>query len=145
MSALQQPDLDFASVVRVTTHLPKWILLDDDEPLALLHSKFWGKSLMCEEPPWGNRQPQVSPQLGDEAQPMDVDGDGDDDDIITGPSILNIGIDGLPFSKIFIRADYIRVYNFLDHRETSRFSNGLAPAAVLTGQPGNGEFPLLFN
>ncbi len=128
-------DLDLASVVRVTTHHPKWTLLDDDEPLTLLHSKFWGKSLIFEEPPRRNSR-------RDEAQRMDVD-DDDDDDVIPGPSILNIDIDGLPFSKIFIRADYIRIYNFLDHREISRFPNGLAPAAVLTGQPGNGEFPLL--
>jgi len=128
-----QPDLDLASVVRVTTHLPKWIPLDDDEPLALLHSKFWGKSLTCEEP---LREP---PQLG-----MDLDDRVNlNDDLIDGPSILNIGIDGLPFQKIFIRAEYIRIYDLLDHRELSRFPNGLAPAAVLTGQPGNGEFPLI--
>jgi len=68
---------------------------------------------------------------------MDVD---DDDDVITGPSILNIG---LPSSKIFIRADYIRIYDFLDHLETIRYPNGLAPSAVLTGQPGIGKLPLL--
>ena len=74
---------------------------------------------------------------------MDLDDCDDDDDLIKGPSILNIDIDGLPFPKIFIRAEYIRVYDLLDHRELSRFPNHLAPAAVLTGQPGNGEFPLL--
>ena len=69
------------------------------------------------------------PKLGDEAhwQRMDVDddGDSDDDDIITGPFILNIGIAGLPFSKIFIRADYIRVYDFLN-----RLSSRANPVTV---------------
>ena len=96
--------------------------------------------MIYEEPPLGLH---ASPQLGEEAQRMDADDDGDNGDVITGPSILNIGIAGLPFSKIFIRADYIRVYDFLDHREISRFPNGLAPAAVLMSQPGNGKFHLL--
>jgi hypothetical protein len=146
MSTLQQPDLDLASVVRLTDRLPEWTLLENDEPLALLHSKFWGKSLIFEEPPQRNSQPHASPhgsELGDEAQCMDVDDDDDDDDdVIPGPSILNIGVDRLPFSKIFIRADYIRVYDFLDQLEIIQFPNGLAPSAVLTGHPGIGKFPL---
>ena len=75
---------------------------------------------------------QIFSHCGNSANGIDLN-----DDLIDGPSILNIGIDGLPFQKIFIRAEYIRIYDLLDHRELSRFPNGLAPAAVLTGQPGN--------
>ena len=138
---MSQSDLDLASVVFITTRHQKWKPLQDDEPLALLHSKFWGKSLIFEDPPRRN-QPHASPhgsELGDESQRMDVD---NSDDVIPGPSILNIGIDRLPFSTLFIRADYIRVYDFLDKLEVIRFPNGLAPAAVLTGHPGTGKLPL---
>ena len=46
MSTLQQPDLDFASVVHVTTRHPKWTL-QDDEPLALLHSNTLNSRRQC--------------------------------------------------------------------------------------------------
>ena len=71
---------------------------------------------------------------------MDVD--DNNNNIIPGPSILNTGIDRLPFPKIFIRADYIRIYDFLDRLEIIRFPNGLTPAAVLTGHLGTGKFHL---
>lgn len=61
------------------------------------------------------------PLAWDEAQHMDVDSDNN---IITGPSILNIGINRLPFSKTFIQAEYIWVYIFLNHCKISWFSNG---------------------
>jgi hypothetical protein len=75
---------------------------------------------------------------------MDVDeNDGTDpgDDIIPGCYVLDIDIEGLEFSKIWIRADYIRIYNYLEihHREPG-IPQGQAPAAVITGQPGIGEF-----
>ena len=38
-------------------------LLDNDEPLALLHSKFWERSLTNEEPPQGSH---AVPQLWEE-------------------------------------------------------------------------------
>ena len=92
-------DLDLASVVHVTTHHSKWTLLQDDEPLALLHSKFWGKSLIFEEPPGLISRPD--PPHVDDVHHMDLDNDEDeDDDVIPGPSILNIGIDRLPFSSV---------------------------------------------
>jgi len=42
---------------------------------------------------------------------MDVDDVGE---FVPGCGILNIGIDDFPFEKIWIRADYIRVFNFLE-------------------------------
>jgi hypothetical protein len=36
-----------------------------------------------------------------------------DDDIIPGCYMLDIGIDGIQFSKFWIRAEYIRVFKFL--------------------------------
>ena len=65
---------------------------------------------------------------------MDVD--DDDSSCPPGCAILDIGIDNLPFHKIWIRADYIRVYDFIESREApNRMAvNLLPPAAVVTGQ-----------
>lgn len=108
-------------------------LQDDDDPLVQLHSKFWGKKLTLEDPELSGPQPAES----DEDKPMDVD----DDDFPPGCAILDIGIDDLPFQKIWIRADYIRVYDFIESREApNRMAvNLLPPAAVVTGQPGIGK------
>src|SRR5882672_2777541 len=102
--SIQEPDLEFASVVRVASHLPSWQKVgEDDNPLVQLHSKFWGKTLTCENP---SNPPDSEPM----DEHMRVDGEVDDD-FIPGCAILNIGIDGLPFQKIWIRADYIRIYD----------------------------------
>jgi hypothetical protein len=86
--------------------------------------------LTVEEP-----EPTI-PQHPDEDERMEVD-----DDFIPGCAILNIDIDRLPFPKIWIRAEYIRIYNYLESRETPpRIDNHIPPAAVVTGQPGIGEF-----
>jgi len=134
----QQPDLDFASVVRVAAHLPNWSQIgEDDDPLVQLHSKFWGKTLTCEDP---EPSKAAKSELTDVDKGMRVD-DQVDDDFIPGCAILNIGIDDLPFQKIWIRADYIRIYDYIENRETpSRLTNLLPPAAVVTGHPGTGEF-----
>jgi hypothetical protein len=132
LMSTQQPDLEFDSVVRAAVHLPNWLQLGNDDPLVQLHSKFWGKNLTYEES--GSSHNQTD---GDED--MDVDDVGD---FVPGCGILNIGIDELTFQKIWIRADYIRVFNFLESRETPMVRNRLAPAAVVTGPPGIGEFSL---
>jgi len=121
-------DLEFDSVVRAAVHLPNWLQLGNEDPLVKLHSKFWGKNLTYEESELSHNQ---------------TDGDEDDvGDFVPGCGILNIGIDDLPFERIWIRADYIRVFNLLESRETSVVRNRLAPAAVVTGPPGIGKFSL---
>ena len=135
--SLQQPDPSFHAIVRLETGIPMWAKLEgDDDPLVQLHSKFWGKKLTLEDPELSSPQPAES-DLMDEDKPIDVD----DDDFPPGCAILDIGIDDLPFQKIWIRADYIRVYDFIESREApNRMAvNLLPPAAVVTGQPGIGE------
>ena len=78
---------------------------------------------------------------GDE--PMDVDtskGEDLDDDFIKGCYFLEIGIRRVRIPRLWIRAEYIRIYNALEAYYQMRplFSNQ-APAAVITGQPGIGE------
>src|SRR6202042_1636592 len=72
-----------ASVVRVKSR--KWQKLDD-EPLALFHARFWGKSMEDEEKEWRKAQPQIEGQPEDEDEGMyegkgkgrAVDEDGDE-------------------------------------------------------------------
>jgi hypothetical protein len=107
----QQPDLEFDSLVRAAVHLPNWLQLRNEDPLVQLHTKFWGKNLTYEESVLSDNQTHTESGLSDGDQCMDVDDDGD---FVPGCAILNIGIDDLPFEKIWIRADYIRIYDFLE-------------------------------
>ena len=70
------------------------------------------------------------------AQDQDKITDGMDDDIISGCYVLDIGIH-IPVSRLWIRADYTRVFNFFK----AFYDNPMAkvPSGVLTGQPGIGE------
>ncbi|KAF8235604.1 hypothetical protein L208DRAFT_739268 [Tricholoma matsutake] len=71
---------------------------------------------------------------------VDVDVDDVDDNIIPGCYALNIDVEGLELSKIWIRADYIRVYNSLDSlRDVTTASIFQRVGAILTGEPGIGK------
>ena len=128
-------------------------LLPKDHLLALFHAKFWGKSMVEEEQEWRNAQrptPAIGGELGgDGVERVDEDVDermdeGErtelDDDIPPGCYVLDIGIPGLGFPKIWIRADYKRIYDALEgfYNQTAQ-EPGRAPSAVVTGQPGIGE------
>jgi hypothetical protein len=138
---------NFTSVVRFAPL--GWPKIDEDQPLAQLHDKFWGISMLHEEQEWRNSQ-QPIPAVGDELETedrMDIDFDVNDvdADVIPGCYVLNIGIEGLEYSKIWIRADYIRVYNYLEKiNDGTSKAEGIAPGAIITGQPGIGEFPFRF-
>ncbi|KAF8337726.1 hypothetical protein F5887DRAFT_531087 [Amanita rubescens] len=134
---------NFTSVVRFAP-LGQWPKIDDDQPFAKLHAKFWGISMLHEEQEWRNSQ-QPIPAVGDELETedhmdMNFDADDVDADVIPGCYVLNIGIKGLERSKIWIRADYIRVYNYLETiNDGISKAEGVAPGAIITGQPGIGK------
>ena len=153
----------FASVVTVPSYMQPWTILHRSHPLALLHAKFWGKNMVDEEQQWLNAQ-QASPATGsefglrvqEEEERMDavvnekmvvdetavVDETMDeldpDDDVISGCYMLDIGIDGL-FSKVWIRAEYIRIFNAINAYYDDPPLIDRAPCVVITGQPGIGE------
>jgi hypothetical protein len=138
MSAPQKSGSDLASTVLIPKRLAMWPKLDCDEPPAQLHAKFWGKSMVDEEQEWLRTQPAIG--VGDER-----------DDILPGCYVLDIGMDiginGIDYSRIWVRAEYLRVYNELQNfydvhvQAAEKKMWGPAPSAVLTGQPGIGEFP----
>lgn len=73
---------------------------------------------------------------------MDVDvseEEDDDDDIIEGCYSLEIGFEDFQFPRIWIRAEYIRIYDALEVCYRTPSYPYMAPAAVITGQPGIGE------
>jgi hypothetical protein len=92
------------SVVRVQT----WLKIDDDVPLAMFHEKFWGKSMKDEEAEWcrgyterGFRDEGGKRMELDEDERLDVD-----DDMIPGCYVLDVGVDGLGMSSLWICANY---------------------------------------
>ncbi|KAF8310229.1 hypothetical protein F5887DRAFT_1067704 [Amanita rubescens] len=100
--------------------------------------------MLHEEQEWRNSQ-QPIPAVGDELETedrMDMDFDVNDvgADVIPGCYVLNIGIEALERSKIWIRADYIRVYNYLETiNDGISEAEEVAPGAIITGQPGIGK------
>ena len=127
-----------------------WLKLADSDEAAQLHRKFWRKSMVSEEAEWRGTQKPVGDDPGDvsdgEVDPMDVDMDekGKEEEVDFGPGcyILNIDIDDLPHPKIWIRAEYIRIYDRCSaHYESclSQPSRDVAPSVVITGQPGIGK------
>ena len=89
--------------------------------------------MAVEEKEWLSTQQPASDKAGE------LEGIGLDDDIIPGCYVLDLGIAGLPFAKIWIRAEYIRIFNYLQAYYDRPRMNNLAPAVVITGQPGIGE------
>ena len=167
MSLQRVPGSTFASIVKIPSYMKPWPILDNDDALALLHAKFWGKNMADEEQQWLKAQ-QASRATGTEFELRDQEGGeridvvvngtmavdevavvdetmdetttiDPDDDIIPGCYMLDIGIDGL-MSKLWIRAEYIRVFNFVNAYYDEPSSILRAPCVVVTGHPGIGEF-----
>jgi len=105
-----------------------------------------------EEEEWRRGQPAIGDRVrdedryGDECMGEDeIDDLGErtdlEDDILSGCYVLNIGIEGIDYPSIWVRAEYIRMYDYLESYYNSFASKlpGRAPGAVLTGQPGIGE------
>ena len=61
-------------------------------------------------------------------------------DIIPGCYVLDIDIQGAVEDKIWVRADYIRMFKFAEEFYAENASDfALSPCLVITGQPGIGE------
>jgi hypothetical protein len=142
MSAPQE-SAELASIIGSEV-LAEWETSKLDTVSALLpaqfHTKFWGKIM-------ADAQPPASSGLGYEGRDgdeiMDVDmseGVNLDDDVIPGCHFLDIDIENFPYPKIWIRAEFIRIYNALEAYYNEPSYPHTAPAVVITGQPGIGEF-----
>ena len=116
----------------------QWIQLPKSHYLSQLHRKFWGVSMKDEETKWRQAQPP---------EPMDVDVDNQDseehekveDDIGPGSYILTLDVPNMQVS-LWVRQEYIRVYNYCEDYLKAYKPSTLAPSVVITGQPGIGEY-----
>ena len=101
---------------------PWWPKLDTLHPLSELHAKYWGKNIDKEA----------------RGEPMDINAGGEG---VSGGFALNLGIDSLETSKIWVREDYTRIYEFCDKHSAEVQNDNFEQAAsiVITGQPGVGE------
>jgi hypothetical protein len=162
-STLTMSGSSLASVVGShSKDLDKWTpkRIDDRDALARLHAKFWGKSMadVARDSPAStpNSTNEDKDTIKDQGEVFDDCGHGkmavdedesadEDDDIGPGCYFLDIGIDGLEYSKIWIRADYLRIYAYLEghYSKVLNFPQNRAPAAVITGQPGIGESAII--
>jgi hypothetical protein len=140
---------------------------DENDPYARFHAKFWGRSMVDEAREWrdtqaptpnstdttegqdgddnGNRSMAVGESAGEGEDEDEDEDDDDDDDDNPDCYFLDIGIDGLTSSKIWVRSEYIRLYAYLEERYSKANQRDRAPAAVVTGQPGIGESAILLS
>ena len=102
-----------------------WEKLNDDaHELVQLHHKFWNKP---------------ESDLLDKHEDKSAEG-GEDDEIGPGCHILDIGIPALGCMKLWIRKEYIRVYNYCNDYMEANWNGQLSPSMVIMGSPGIGQF-----
>jgi len=104
------------------------IELDAKDHLSKLHSKYWGVGIDQDESEWVGTHEQL-PEI-------------DDSEVVRGCFALNLDISGLMVSKLWVRKDYIRIYDHCDHYYEdirNKQNQHLASSVVITGQPGCGK------
>ena len=99
--------------------------LDDENALSRLHIKYWNRSIDDEESTWASAH----------SAPMDTD----ESDIVRGCFPLQVNIPDFRIPNLWVREDYIRIYDYCDSHCKNRRGVSLWPCAIITGQPGSGE------
>jgi len=157
LTKVQESGLKLAEVVQFHSTTEPWKKLDIDDRFSEFHAVFWGKSMDDEEREWLDLKAQSRDESTDDDDIMDDrdyedtdDGDDEDtDDTDTTdadgeliPGCYELCISPNPVSdvsKIWIRADYIRVYEYVESIYGLCYHRRKAQAVVVTGQPGIGE------
>jgi hypothetical protein len=96
-------------------------------PYSQLHAKYWGKSMAIEEQEWRNSQ-----------DAKEVDDSDPESETGLGCYPLDFQLD-LWGSRLWIRKDYVRMYDFCNQWYDSQHleqTNIEAPSVVITGQSG---------
>jgi len=103
-----------------------WSKLPASHTLSQFWFKYWGKSIEDEAEQWRGSNPTV---------------DDSTNDILPGCFALDIEIKHRP-QKLWVRQDYIRIYNYCRDRHTHGPSSEteIPRSVVITGQPGIGLF-----
>lgn len=137
---MTSPEPSYDNVFSVEPRTP-WIKLADNEPLSQLHTKFWGRPIQDDEPEL---------QMSSEGQPMDDS--EDQSEVGPGCFTLELGISEIRIQKLWVRKDYIRIYEYCNSHYNEVWSHPnpdshlganwkppMAPSIVITGQPGIGD------
>ncbi|KAF8523117.1 hypothetical protein BU17DRAFT_64015 [Hysterangium stoloniferum] len=131
---------NIASIIEASA-AASWVKLAPNKPLGQVHTKFWGTSMKDERDAWSKADGQGA--LKELA--MDVDDDGEAE-ILPGCYSLGIGIKGFTREFIWVRAEYIRIFDACQrqYEETITptpgcYFSGEPPSFVITGQPGIGK------
>ncbi|KAF8523115.1 hypothetical protein BU17DRAFT_86251 [Hysterangium stoloniferum] len=131
---------NIASIIEASAAV-SWVKLAPNKPLAQFHTKFWGTSMKDERDAWSKADGQGA--LKELA--MDVDDDGEAE-ILPGCYSLGIGIKGFTREFIWVRAEYIRIFDACQrqYEETITPTPGCyfsqePPSFVITGRPGIGK------
>ena len=117
----------YASVFQGSFPRLPLLRLDDEDRLSVFHAKYWGVNIDQDESKW----------IGAHGQLMDVDGS----EVVRGCFVLGLDNDYFMASKLWVRKDYLRMYDRCDsHYEDVRNRRlHLRPSVVITWQPGVGE------
>ena len=121
--------LAYAYVFSPELPVPSLSKLSVGHHFSKLHTKHWGRSIDADESKW----------LGKSQLP-----DIDESEVVQGCFILDLDVKGFGVSELWVRKDYIRIYDHCSsHCENIRVLNiqdeHCPPSAVITGQPGLGE------
>jgi hypothetical protein len=106
-------------------HAPAlWSKLNAVHPYSWLHLKYWGKNIEDEAEEWLKSNPIVYDPAND-----------------IGPRcfVLDFGTEYYHPSRLWVRQDYIRTYNYC-HDDAPTREAPCPCSVVITGQPGIGEF-----
>jgi hypothetical protein len=114
----------FASFFVPGSASASWTKLGDNHAYSQLSSKYWGN--------------KIEEEARELQHTVDVDRTND-----IGPECygLDLGIEHLSRSKLWVRQDYIRIYNYCSKRYEERPFNMMTRiprSVVITGQPGVG-------
>jgi len=94
--------------------------------VSVLHAKYWGVTIDHDEAEW----------VGAHGQLMENDGS----EVVRGCFTLDLPSDGRTLSRLWVRKDYLRIYdNCHSHCQHVWDNRLLPPIAIITGHPGVGE------
>ena len=103
---------------------PPFRKMDQGDPLSKFHTNYWNKSIDQDESKWVQAQTKFM--------------DTDESEVARG--CFRLDLEHHFDSKLWIRKDYLRIYDYcVDRYKYVRDNLHKAPSVVITGQPGLGE------
>ena len=110
---------------------------DDNEAMEVEEYEGKGKGRVIDEDEGKGRAIHEDDNEALDEDELDGEATDEHDNIVPGCYPFSVGIENI---TVWIRADYIRVYEALQgYYEKATKQSGRTPSAVVTGQPGNGE------